>query len=121
MIGPLAATFLLLDNPTLKHLTRKDQRHCGKFIAAHDTPYAAGQHVPAIPDRSMLRPDITKYLTRPRTKTMVGPLSTNVQPHSCDSRRMTMIIELGTASKETKGTPGGSLEFWSSPVKKEPH
>jgi hypothetical protein len=32
-----------------------------------------------------------------------------------------MIIELGTASKETKGTPGGSLEFWSSPIKREPH
>jgi hypothetical protein len=32
-----------------------------------------------------------------------------------------MIIELGTASEETKGTPGGSLEFWTSPVKKEPH
>jgi hypothetical protein len=32
-----------------------------------------------------------------------------------------MIIELGTASKKTQGTPGGSLEFHSSPVKREPH
>ena len=32
-----------------------------------------------------------------------------------------MIIELGKASKETKGTPGGYLEFFTSPVKKEPH
>jgi len=44
-----------------------------------------------------------------------------VHSHSDHVRRMIMIIELGTASKETKGTPGGQLEFWSSLVKKEPH
>jgi hypothetical protein len=38
-----------------------------------------------------------------------------------DFRGITMIIELGKASKETKGTPGGYLEFFTSPVKKEPH
>jgi hypothetical protein len=32
-----------------------------------------------------------------------------------------MIIELGKASKETKGTPGGVLEFGSSAIEKEPH
>ena len=32
-----------------------------------------------------------------------------------------MIIELGTASKETKGTPGGTFEWHMSPVLKEPH
>jgi hypothetical protein len=37
------------------------------------------------------------------------------------SGELTMIIELGTASKETKGTPGGWLEFNSSPIKREPH
>lgn len=52
-----------------------------------------------------------------------GRVSTalTVQSHSCDTRRMTMIIELGTASEQTKGTPGGALEFHTSPVKKEPH
>ena len=32
-----------------------------------------------------------------------------------------MIIELGTASELTKGTIGGSLEFHSSVLLKEPH
>ena len=32
-----------------------------------------------------------------------------------------MIIELGKASKETKGTPGGFLEFGYSTIKREPH
>ena len=36
-------------------------------------------------------------------------------------RRMTVIIEFGTASKETKGTIGGTLEWFMSPVLKEPH
>jgi hypothetical protein len=53
---------------------------------------------------------------------MVGAAAaTNVQSHAAACRRMTMIIELGTASKETKGTPGGYLEFYTSPVKREPH
>jgi hypothetical protein len=32
-----------------------------------------------------------------------------------------MIIELGTASTETKGTIGGYFEFHMSPVLREPH
>jgi len=32
-----------------------------------------------------------------------------------------MIIELGRASEQTKGTIGGSFEFWRSPVLREPH
>jgi hypothetical protein len=32
-----------------------------------------------------------------------------------------MIIELGKVSAETKGTKGGYLEFYSSPVLREPH
>jgi len=32
-----------------------------------------------------------------------------------------MIIELGKASKETKGTPGGVFEFDRSLVEREPH
>jgi hypothetical protein len=32
-----------------------------------------------------------------------------------------MIIELGTVSKQTKGTRGGYFEFFTSPVLREPH
>jgi hypothetical protein len=32
-----------------------------------------------------------------------------------------MIIELGRVSEQTKGTIGGYLEFFRSPVLKEPH
>jgi hypothetical protein len=32
-----------------------------------------------------------------------------------------MIIELGTASEQTKGTIGGNFEFSRSPVLREPH
>jgi hypothetical protein len=89
--------------------------------AAHDSSYAAGPYVPSYSPTLPALQD-KHYLTSPRLKTMVASQSQqSFNDTHATSGEMSMIIELGKASKETKGTPGGWLEFNSSPVRKEPH